>query len=355
MLMTDRRIRERVLSLLGAAACLAPSALATGTTAAATESPLERVYRQRYLSPEASVPIAPAASIPDAPASTSPSALSTVDASDPEIAAMMAKIEAYPPGASEDPPKPANPEIPIHPALTDKFFFALGGYYPTSTSEARLNSPSGIGTTVGFEDLLGLDNADLVPMGMGRWRMSDRWRLEVEHFGLNRSNSKVLTQDIIWGDQTFPSGTQIDAVFDVSVTRVSAGYSFFKTPDKEIGVALGFHVTNIKAEISGSGGGGADTGKILAPLPVLSGYGAVALTDKWAVQSRLDMFRLEYDPYKGHIFSIGVDVLYQPWRHLGMGVGWRGLDIGASATNNDWEGAVRSVFGGPIAFLSTSF
>lgn len=345
--MSDRRIRERALALLGSAVFLAPAAAATGTTTGPTESPLERVYRLRYLSPDASAA--------NASTSAPASALPTTDPADPEIATMMSRVEAYPPGGSQDAPKPITGEIPIHPALTDKFFFALGGYYPTSTSEARLNSPSGIGTTVGFEDVLGLDNADLVGMGMARWRMSERWRLEVEHFALNRSNSKVLNQDIIWGDQTFPSGTQVDATFDVSVTRVSAGYSFFKTPDKEVGVALGFHVTNIKAELAGSGGGSADTGKILAPLPVLSGYGAVALTDKWALQSRLDMFRLEYDPYKGHIFSIGVDLLFQPWRHLGMGIGWRGLDIGASASNNDWEGAVRTAFSGPIAFLSTSF
>jgi hypothetical protein len=352
MLMTDRRYRERVLSLLGAAACLAPAATATGTTAGPTECPLERVYRLKYLSVANSLPVSPA---PASSLAASSSAIPATVATDPEIAAMMSSLEANPPGASDDPPKPTNPELPMHPALNDRFFLGLGAFYATSTTQARLNSPSGLGTTVAFEDLLGLDNSDVVPQGLARWRMSERWRLEFEYFKLNRSSSKVLTQDIIWGDQTFPSGTQIDAAFDVSVTRVSAGYSFYKTQDKELGVGLGFHVTNIKATMAGSGGGAADSGKVLAPLPVVSMYSMMALTDKWAISGRLDAFRLAYDPYRGHVFSIGVNLLFQPWRHLGMGIGWQSLEIAASATNNDWEGAVRTVFGGPIAFISTSF
>jgi hypothetical protein len=255
---------------------------------------------------------------------------------------------------SEETNRAQDPAVPHHPALTDRFFIGLGTFYAHSTSEARLTSPSGLGTSVSFEDALGLDNSDVVGQGLARWRMSDRWRLELEYFSLNRSNSKVLSQDIIWGDQTFPAGSQVDAKWDVSVARLSAGYSFFKTPDKELGVALGFHLTDIKAELATSGGNG-DSGKLLAPLPVLSGYGQVALTDHWAIAARLDAFRLAYKPYEGHIFAMGVDLLYQPWRYLGFGLGFRSLEIAASASNNDWEGAVRSSFSGPIAFISTSF
>jgi hypothetical protein len=356
---------ERIFWLLGISACFLPAARATEPTvvprpiAAGTESPLERAYRLRHSSPESagSDALTPfiassAAPAPRDPVRPSPSPTAVIP--DAELLRAMSMIDARPTGSSQEAPPPANSEIPIHPALTDKFFIGVGAFYANSTTDARLNSPSGIGTTVNFEDLLGLDNSDITPQFLARWRMSERWRLEFEYFSLDRSNSKVLTSDIIWGDQTFPAGTQIDAEYNVSVARISAGYSFFKTPDKEIGVALGFHMTDIKAGLSSSGTGG-DTGKVLAPLPVLSGYGQVALTDKWAIASRLDLFRLAYKPYEGSIFDVGVDVLYQPFRHLGFGLGFRSLQIQASASNNDWEGAFRSNFTGPIAYVSTSF
>jgi hypothetical protein len=57
--------------------------------------------------------------------------------------------------------------------------------------------------------------------------------------------------------------------------------------------------------------------------------------------------------FKRRAFDVGIDILYQPFRHLGFGLGFRSLQIQASAANNDWEGAFRSNFTGPIAFVST--
>jgi hypothetical protein len=344
--MNDRRTGKRVFWLLGVSACLLSVAHAAvgASSTTATEPPLARVYRLKYLDPDAAAANAPVP-VPSSPTGSS----LTVDA-----IGIASKLEPHAQDASEH-PNTITGDIPIHPALTDRFFIGIGAFYPSSTTDARLNSPSGIGTTVSFEDMLGLDNSDVVPTGFVRWRMSDRWRLELEHFALNRSNTATLNSDIIWGDQIFNAGTQVDARYDVAITRLSAGYSFFKTPDKEVGVALGFHVTSIEAELAGSGGGGSDSGKVLAPLPVISLYGQVALSDRWAIASRLDAFRLAYEPYEGHVFAMGVDVLYQPWRHFGMGIGWRSLEMEVSASKSDWDGAIRSVFQGPMAFISTSF
>jgi len=246
------------------------------------------------------------------------------------------------------------PAIPTHPALIDRFFIGIGAFAASSNTEARLDSSVGVGATVDFEDVMGLDSNDIVPQFLGRWRMSDRWRVELEHFSLDRSNTETLDADIDWGDETFPAGTDVTASFDIAVTRLSFGYSFFKRQDKELGVALGFHVTDIGAELVSTGGNG-DDGKVLAPLPVISLYGQVALTDVWALAGRLDAFRIEYDPYEGHIYSIALDALCQPWRHFGFGLGWRSLEIEASADNGDWRGQVGTSYGGPILFAAVSF
>lgn len=244
--------------------------------------------------------------------------------------------------------------IPNHPSLTDRFFLGVGVFAATSTTEARLESPSGIGTTVDFEDVLGLESNDLVPQGLARWRFGERWRLELEHFQLDRSNTTQISGEIVWGDETFPINSTVDTEFNVSVTRLSCGYSFFKRPDKELGIALGFHLMDVEIELS-SGAAAADDAAALAPLPVVSMYGQVALTDAWAVSSRLDAFRVSYDPYEGHVFSIGIDALFQPWRHVGMGFGWRSLAVEFSADASDWEGQANTHYQGPIAFISCSF
>jgi hypothetical protein len=243
--------------------------------------------------------------------------------------------------------------IPVHPALTDRFFFGLGAGRLRSNTQARLNSDIGLGTNVDFEDILGLDGNSTVPEFLARWRFTERWRLEFEYFQLNRSGDKRLDQDVMWGDITFPAGAGVSTKFDVAVARVSCGYSFYKTKDKEVGAALGFHVTNFDVGIEGSAE--EEGGDLLAPLPVGSVYAQMALSDEWALALRLDAFRIEYSQYSGHVFAVGVDALWQPWRHFGFGLGWRSLQIAGGVDTSDWNGEVSTDYQGPIVFISTSF
>lgn len=254
------------------------------------------------------------------------------------------------PGSLDDAPR-----IPNNPALTDTWYFGLGATFMSSNTQLELKSTAGAGAVVDFEDVFGLAETSWAPQGMARWRFSERWRLEFEYFSLNRKNTRTLAQDVTWGDTTIPAGTSATAKFDASVLRLSCGYSFFKTQDKEIGVALGFHVSQFEAEVSTSGGGSAGEGKILAPLPVLSVYGQVALTDEWSVSTRLDALRLQYDPFYGSILSVGVDALYQPWRHLGFGLGWRTLQVSGGLSGQDWDGEIATTYTGPVAFVTSSF
>jgi len=245
--------------------------------------------------------------------------------------------------------------IPNHPALNDRFSFELGGYYSRSSTQASLGpSGGGTGVVVDFEDTLGLDERNLTGIGGLLWRMSERWRLEVEYFRLNRDATRTLATDVTWGDQTFNAGNTVNATYDFYDIRVSAGYSFFKRRDKELGVGIGLHVAGIKTSIE-SAGVGSESSDVLAPLPVLNIYGAFALTNEWAVRMRMDWLSLSYDEYSGDIRSTAIDVLYRPFRHVGFGVGLRTLIVDVDIDSSDWRGKARTAFSGPMAFMSVSF
>jgi hypothetical protein len=345
-------------SFTAGARAVEPSAISTSSSSEPAaivrpESSFERAFRLRGWSSaspswsyEMEVPVEEREFAHESSLMT-PDALDTIERRDPSgefrpTAAVVADSGEIPP-------------VPLHPALTDRFFIGLGGYWSSSNTQARLDSPSGLGTTIDFEDALGLDSSKVVPQALARWRFTNRWRLELEHFQLDRDRTRTTSDDIQWGDETFPAGTSITTEFDFAVTRLSCGYSFFKRQDKELGVALGFHLTDIQARLSSSGGANTDDGKLLAPLPVISMYGQFALTDIWAVSGRMDAFRISYDEYSGHVYSLGLDLLCQPWRHFGFGIGWRGLDVQVAAEKSDWSGEVQTTYSGPIAFASVSF
>ena len=255
----------------------------------------------------------------------------------------------------------ADDAVPNHPALKDPFYFALGAFVPKTSTSAQLNSPAfPVGTVIDFERALGMETQKVVPEAFARWRFAERWRLELAYFELNRSGDAVIQQEIHWGDQDFLAGTEIQSKFDFSDLRTSVGYSVFKRPDKDVGVALGIHAATYDVSLSAVGTGliGGSTSeehKLLAPLPVLSIYGQFALTDEWAVETRLDRFAITFNNIYGNITSSVVDLNYQPFRHVGFGIGYRSFFINVRVTRPSWTAIFSQSYQGPFAYMNASF
>ena len=252
----------------------------------------------------------------------------------------------------------AQEPIADHAALRDRFYFALGAFFPRTTTSAELESRSGVGANIDFENTLGMKESKTVPMAMARWRTGNRWRIEAEYFQMNRTGEKTVDRTINWGDQTFPVNSTVSSKFDFSDLRLSAGYSFFRTKDKEVGVGVGLHVAAYAATLSGIFNGApiaSETEKVTAPLPVLSFYGQFALTDRWAVAGRMDRFALKYDKFSGNLTGIGLDVMYQPFKNVGFGFGSRALALKMSAEDNGRKAEFKQTFQGPLVYANVSF
>jgi hypothetical protein len=244
---------------------------------------------------------------------------------------------------------------PDHPALRDRFYFGAGVFFPQTATSAQLqSSQTGVGANVDFENALGMATDKSVPVALARWRIGERWRIEAEYFQLNRSGSQQIDRNIQWGDTVYPVNAVVNSDFDFSDLRVSAGYSFFKRPDKELGVAFGLHIAQYDVSLSANGSA-TESSSVTAPLPVLSVFSQFALTEHWALAARLDRFVLKYDTFDGSVSAVGLDILYQPFRHVGFGLGTRALYIDASADDGNRRMKFRQSFQGPLLFMNVSF
>jgi hypothetical protein len=244
--------------------------------------------------------------------------------------------------------------IPDNPALKDRFSFNLGAFFARTSTQAQVTK-NGVGAMVDFENTLGLDEQNVDIFAGFLWRISERWRLDVEYFRLDRSATRTLASSFDWNGITYNPGTTVTSTYDFSDIRVSGGYSFFKRRDKELGVGFGLHVASIDAKIQAAGNA-AEGGDVTAPLPVLSFYGAFALTNEWAVRFRGDWLSMNYGDYSGDVRSVGIDVLYQPWRNVGFGLGTRSLVVDVEIEKSGgWNGQARTSFQGPTAFMTVSF
>jgi len=73
------------------------------------------------------------------------------------------------------------------------------------------------------------------------------------------------------------------------------------------------------------------------------------------VSARLDRFSLTVDQYSGGITVMGVDLLYQPFRHLGFGLGYHSLQVNFQATSGDFVGKFNQDLQGLALYLTASF
>jgi hypothetical protein len=261
------------------------------------------------------------------------------------IAADEVNKEAAPPAGS----------TPQHRLLNDSFRFSLGGFRAESTTEARLSTASGgTGVDVNFEDMLGLDKIRLIGEASLYWRFTERWRVDLGYWNLNRHGTRTLEQDVNWGGNTYPIGTTVDSKYKISDLRAAVGYSFFRRPDKELGFGFGLHRAGIETSLDAAGIG-ATNQNVTAPLPFLMLYGNFALTDTWALSLRSDWLSLSYDKYSGGIRATAVDFVYQPFAHWAFGFGVHSLTVKLDVNNPSSQLQTRLVFQGPAAFASFSY
>lgn len=243
----------------------------------------------------------------------------------------------------------------VHPALQDQWHFQLGAYLSKVDTTAHLNSSTGgRGTQLSFENDLGFDDSKIMPAFLASVRLGERWKIEFEYLSLSRDSSRAISRTINWGDRTYTIGTVVSSDFDSDIYRLSAGYSFIKDNQKELGVSLGFHVTDFSLGLAATGIG-SQRGDALAPLPTIGLYGAYALTPKWLLSGRLDYFSLNYNEYDGSLVNVSAGIDYRFTRNFGIGVAYRHIDYDLTVTKSKFNGGVEYKFNGPMVYVTASF
>jgi hypothetical protein len=163
-----------------------------------------------------------------------------------------------------------------------------------------------------------------------------------------------VSRTIDWGDLNIPIDAVARGSFDVEDARIGVGYSFFQRKDKEVGVGLGAHVMSMEAKFT-TRNFGSEGASQSAPLPVVTFYARIALTDRWLLSVRVDRLSLDVGDTDGSIFSSGTDFVYQPWRHFNIGIGYRDINMEVTSTSEDWRGKAQIRQSGPLLFFGSTF
>ena len=213
-----------------------------------------------------------------------------------------------------------------------------GGLF-ASRSATELRFGSGLGVEVNLEDALGMESDNQVFRLETYWRFTKnkRHRADFSWFSLNRTASKTITEDITIqppdGEEIpIPAGTGLTSKYDMDIFQLSYSYSFLHDDRLDFAGIVGLYIMPISfgLDVTGLIDEQADQ-SFTAPLPALGLRFDILLAPKWYFRNSAQMFYIEYDTYTGSLTSARTAIEYNPWKHVGLGVGLDSLRMSLQA------------------------
>ena len=78
------------------------------------------------------------------------------------------------------------------------------------------------------------------------------------------------------------------------------------------------------------------------------------------MRSGVKTFYVEYENFQGSLLTVDIALEYQPWNHVGIGLGYDSMDISIQAEGTDWpevdlNGKIRFGYSGLQLYLRYFF
>ncbi len=244
----------------------------------------------------------------------------------------------------------------------ERFNFRVGGFFNAVDSSIRYGT-SGAGLEVNLEDALGLDTSMIVFKTDASWRFTDnlRHRFDVSWFSMHRKSSKVLEQDLDFGDYNFPAGTKAEGAFNYDIVKTAYSYSYFQDDRFDLAASFGFYTMPIGFKVKSDVGDVKKSNNLIAPLPVFGIRNDFAITPKIFLINSMDFFYVEYDQFRGALTDIQVAVEYKAFEHVGFGLGAESFRLKIKSEKStsypgvDFDGRISSNYLGVMFYVSAYY
>ncbi len=171
--------------------------------------------------------------------------------------------------------------------LANHFTIDVSAMFPKLDTRVSVDaSDTSLGTTIDFEQNLGMSDTETLPVIGFSWRYAKKHQVNLAAFKLDRSGSAITPTNISIGDKTFPVELPIASFLDMSVINLTYSYSLVFDEKKELTFGAGLSIQDISFGLLGGVGLGLIeyASGLTAPLPTFNLRGRYAFTDKWIGQ-----------------------------------------------------------------------
>jgi hypothetical protein len=252
--------------------------------------------------------------------------------------------------------------VPGNPIL-DRFNIDVGTFYYGTGTTITLNGTYGQrGVPINLEHDLGLKDVNRFRLD-AYWRITKHQRLRILYFQADRRATRSIDRTIQYGNATYPVNTTIAARNIESIAALGYEYDFFVRDHVSIGANIGIH--NLKFDLGLTGtaatSGGAHTAGVSqsasadGPLPLI-GLAGIFRVNPWLYfTATVQGLKVKVNPYSGSLWDVGGTMVWQPFRHFGIGAGYDFFRLSADVNKPSFNGSLTWRYSGPRVFFSGSF
>jgi hypothetical protein len=222
----------------------------------------------------------------------------------------------------------------IQDPLFDRFNFKLEGSAVGMITAIRLDSETlGKGTTLNFEDDLGLDDRKWIPTLSFEWQVARKHRVAARWQDIPRGSNTQILEEVEWGDETIPIDSLV--TLDFEVEQIFVDYTYYPWVKKRWagGFGLGFRWMDLVTSLKVDGLELEDQIDVSAPLPYVYFDYRRIVGERWLIKGGFGWFYINLGDIDGGQWIGRLAAEYITDRRWGFGVA-----INASAINVDWRG-----------------
>jgi hypothetical protein len=277
-------------------------------------------------------------------------------------AAVLLAMQAATALADRDPnsgaPLPPRPRA-AHSPITDHFYIRATFYNPQVRTNLRVDpsfAPPGVtGTPVNAENDLGLPNR----LHQGRvefmFRLLERSKVRVDYFDADRSGSKTLANDVVFGNEVFAAGQLAQTSLDWQQFDITYTYSFIRNSRFEVGTGLAAYFLQVDAVGAVPAQFQRQEVTAATPFPALPLDLTWRISNRWAATARGAYLKANVSGFRGWYADSHEDLQYRWNANFALGLGYSSIRTSLIRQGGSFPGAFAMSISGPEAFLRFSY
>jgi hypothetical protein len=225
--------------------------------------------------------------------------------------------------------------------VPDRVWIDLGGAYNNVSTQISVTTPNGVGAAFDFEDVFDIPGSEIAGRMFGTVRISEQRRfIDFGYVDIRRSGTRVLLQDVQYGDYLFPAGSSATAKFNTGFIYVAFRYDFLHLEPIRISGSAGITYLDLGVGLSGVATHPDPNDptttvtdyvdqnqSIGAPIPMLGLNMDWALTRRLVLRTYSRFFRINVSNVNGGLFETGIRLNWYFAKNFGLGLGYDRTDL----------------------------